>query len=144
MSDSTDRGQTADDPEFHLPKDHWPLPELSLTEPDRPHVHPAPNRFVEMQRSEKFARLRRSFRLFAFPTVVAVLAWYFLYVFLSTFAEGFMSIPAIGNLNIGMLIGLAQFPTTWFATWLYVWRADNVLDPLAAELREQIESEEIR
>lgn len=144
MSDNSTHDPVPDDPEFHLPKDHWPLPELSLAEPEHPHPHPAPTIFVQMQQSEKFIKLRRSFRLFAFPTVVAVLAWYFLYVLLSTFAEGFMSTPVFGNLNVGILIGLAQFPTTWFATWVYVWRADNILDPLAAELRDQIESEEIR
>ena len=128
-----------DDPEFHLPKDHWPLPELSLTEP--PHRHPDLRTFSDVQRSPEYRKLRRSFTTFAFPTVAAVLVWYFLYVLLSVFAEGFMSIPAIGNLNVGMLIGLAQFPTTWFATWLYVQRADNVLDPMAAELRNTIENE---
>ena len=130
---------TTEDPEFHLPKDHWPLPELSLTEP--PHRHPDPKTFTDIQRSPEYRKLRRSFTTFAFPTVIAVLVWYFLYVVLSVFAEGFMSIPAIGNLNVGLLIGLAQFPTTWFATWLYVQRADKVLDPMAAQLRTTIENE---
>lgn len=130
---------TIEEPEFHLPKDHWPLPELSLTEP--PHRHPDLVTFADVQRSAEYRKLRSSFTTFAFPTVAAVLAWYFLYVIGSVFAEGFMSIPAIGNLNIGMLIGLAQFPTTWFATWAYVRRADRVLDPMAAELRIKIEAE---
>ena len=130
---------TLEEPEFHLPKDHWPLPELSLT--GAPHRHPDLLTFADVQRSPEYLTLRRSFTTFAFPTVVAVLAWYFLYVIGSVFAEGFMSIPAIGHLNIGMLIGLAQFPTTWFATWLYVQRADHVLDPVAAELRTKIENE---
>lgn len=130
---------TIDEPEFHLPKDHWPLPELSLIE--KPHGHPDQKTFADVQGSPEYRKLRRSFTTFAFPTVIAVLAWYFLYVVGSVFAEDFMSIPAIGNLNVGMLIGLAQFPTTWFATWLYVQRADNVLDPMAAELRNTIENE---
>lgn len=60
---------------------------------------------------------------------------------LSLFAVKFMSLPAIGNLNVGMVIGLAQFPTTWFATWLYVRRASRVLDPMAAAVRATIEAE---
>ena len=52
-----------------------------------------------------------------------------------------MAQSALGNLALGMVIGLLQFPTTWFATWLYVRRADNVLDPMAAALRERIEAE---
>jgi len=130
---------TIDEPEFHLPKDHWPLPELSLTE--APHAQPDLVTFADVQRSPEYRRLRHSFMTFAFPTVAAVLAWYFLYVVLSVFAEDFMSIPVLGNLNLGMLIGLAQFPTTWFATWLYVQRAGKVFDPMAAELRTTIESE---
>ncbi|MGV8908625.1 MAG: DUF485 domain-containing protein [Propionicimonas sp.] len=130
---------TIEEPEFHLPKDHWPLPELSLTE--APHRHPDLLTFTDVQRSAEYRKLRRSFTTFAFPTVVAVLTWYFLYVALSVFAEGFMSIPAIGHLNIGMVIGLLQFPTTWFATWLYVRRADTALDPMAAQLRSTIENE---
>ena len=96
---------------------------------------------VAIQAAPDFQRLRSSFRGFAFPTVVAVLAWYLLFVLLSTFAEGFMGAPLLGNLTTGMVIGLLQFPTTWFATWLYVRRTDKVLDPMAAKLREQIESE---
>lgn len=125
-------------PEYHLPKDHWPLPALSTVEP---HAHPPVSAYTRMQQSERFQHLRTSFRGFAFPTVIAVLAWYFLYVLLSTFAEGFMGTHLLGNLTTGMVIGLLQFPTTWFATWLYLRRTDKVLDPLAKELREQIEAE---
>ncbi len=126
------------DPEYHLPKDHWPLPALSTVQP---HAHPPVSAYVAIQAAPDFQRLRSSFRGFAFPTVVAVLAWYLLFVLLSTFAEGFMGAPLLGNLTTGMVIGLLQFPTTWFATWLYVRRTDKVLDPMAAKLREQIESE---
>ena len=130
---------TIEEPEFHLPKDHWPLPELSLTE--APHRHPDLLTFTDVQHSPEYRKLRRSFTTFAFPTVVAVLTWYFLYVVLSVFAEGFMSIPAIGHLNIGMVIGLLQFPTTWFATWLYLRHANRKLDPIAATLRVRLEGE---
>lgn len=126
------------EPEYHLPKDHWPLPELSTIEA---HPHPSLSAYKNMQQSPEFGKLRSSFRSFAFPTVVAVLAWYFLYVLLSTFAEGFMGAPMLGSLTTGMVIGLLQFPTTWFATWLYVQRTNKVLDPLAKQLRDQIEAE---
>lgn len=128
-----------DDPELHLPKDHWPLPRLSQPEPTHP--HPTAKSFAEVKASPAYQKLRRSFVTFAFPTVAAVLVWYFLYVLLSLFAVKFMSLPAIGNLNVGMVIGLAQFPTTWFATWLYVRRASRVLDPMAASVRATIEAE---
>lgn len=128
-----------DDPELHLPKDHWPLPELS--QPRQTHPHPTATSFVDVKASAPYQKLRRSFVTFAFPTVAAVLVWYFLYVLLSLYAVKLMSTPAIGNLNVGMVIGLAQFPTTWFATWLYVRRASRVLDPMAASVRATIEGE---
>lgn len=134
-----DQSGIVEDTEFHLPEHHSPLPELSHVGGEHP--HPDAALFLRVQSSPAFVRLRRTFRTFAFPTVAAVLVWYFLYVLLSTFAEELMSIRVIGNLNIGILFGLAQFPTTWFATWLYVWRADRVIDPLAAELRAEIEAE---
>lgn len=133
--------QQLPDAEAHLPSSHWPLPELSTVGPEHP--HPAPLTFIDIQKTDEFTKLRSSFRNFAFPTVVAVLVWYFLYVLASVFAEGFMSTRVFGltNMNLGMVFGLIQFPTTWFATWLYVRRANKVLDPQAAALREKIEKE---
>ncbi len=128
------------DPEFHLPKDHWPLPELSTLEE---HPHPSLNRYVATRDGDEFQRLRSLFRNFAFPTVAAVVVWYFIYVLASTYATGLMSTPVLGALNLGMIIGLAQFPTTWFATWLYLRHANNRLDPIAASLRSRLEGEEV-
>jgi uncharacterized membrane protein (DUF485 family) len=128
----------SEDPEYHLPKDHWPLPELTTLEQ---HPHPSLNRYVATRDAAEFQKLRALFRNFAFPTVAAVVVWYFIYVLASTYAVELMSTPAFGALNVGMVIGLAQFPTTWFATWLYLRHANRRLDPLAASLRAQLEGE---
>lgn len=127
-----------EEPEYHLPRDHWPLPELSVLDE---HPHPSPNRYVTTRDAAEFQKLRGLFRNFAFPTVAAVVVWYFLYVLASTYAIDFMSAPAIGALNVGMIIGLLQFPTTWIATWLYLRHADRKLDPIAASLRSQLEGQ---
>jgi uncharacterized membrane protein (DUF485 family) len=132
-------GPTEDSPEFHLPKDHWPLPELSSTED---HPHPPVNRYVAMRDSDEYQKLRKTFRNFAFPVVTAVLVWYFAYVLLSIYATGFMSSPGWAGINVGLWLSLAQFPTTWFATWLYVRTADKKLDPMAEAIRVQLEAEE--
>lgn len=125
------------DPEAHLPPHHAPLPELT-GEPALP-VDPAA--YQRVQSSAEFVQLRRNFRRFAFPMTVVFLVWYFGYVVLSTFAEGFMSIKVIGVLNIGLLMGLAQFASTFLITWLYVRHANRKLDPLAAKLRAELEGE---
>lgn len=127
-------------PEFHLPAQHWPLPELSTVEP---HRHPEANRYVQTRDAEDFQKLRKTFRSFAFPTVIAVLVWYFVYVIASTYATGFMGAKAVGNLTIGMVIGLLQFPTTWLTTWFYVRYMNAKLDPLAASIRSELEAEEV-
>ncbi|MGY1704126.1 DUF485 domain-containing protein [Geodermatophilus sp. SYSU D00697] len=98
-----------------------------------------PEEYEEAQASPEFAELRRRFRRFAFPMTVAFLAWYLLYVLLSTYAPDLMSTPVFGNVNLGILLGLAQFVTTFVITHLYVAHADRRTDPIADEMRERLE-----
>ncbi|MGO1317806.1 MAG: DUF485 domain-containing protein [Cellulomonadaceae bacterium] len=100
----------------------------------------SPEVFVAAQESEDFVRLRKRFRAFAFPMTAAFLIWYFSYVLLSTYAGDFMSTPLIGMLNVGLVMGLGQFLTTFLITWAYVRHANRNLDPVAAHLREELEA----
>src|SRR3954447_10603874 len=70
---------------------------------------------------------------------VAFLAWYLLYVLLSTYAPDFMATPVFGNVNLGLLLGLAQFVTTFVITHLYVAHAGKRTDPIADEMRDRLE-----
>ncbi len=124
-----------DDPERHLPSHHNPLPELSGG--DGSQIAQAD--FERVQQSEEFSTLRSNFRSFAFPMTAAFIIWYFLYVLLSTYAHDFMSTPLFGYLNLGLTMGLLQFVTTFGITWLYVRHANRNLDPLAAQLRDDLE-----
>ena len=56
---------------------------------------------------------------------VAFFAWYLLYVLLSTYAPDFMATEVFGNVNLGLLLGLAQFVTTFVITHLYVAHANR-------------------
>lgn len=96
-----------------------------------------------MQASPEFQELRRRFRTFAFPMTGAFLAWYLLYVLLSTYAVDFMSTPVWGNVNVGLLLGLGQFVSTFLITWLYVRHANRSLDPAADRIRDEMERGEI-
>jgi uncharacterized membrane protein (DUF485 family) len=69
----------------------------------------------------------------------AFLAWYLLYVLLSTYAHDFMAAEVFGNVNVGILLGLAQFVTTFVITHLYVAHANKRTDPIADEMRERLE-----
>ena len=60
---------------------------------------------------------------------------------LSTYAEGLMSTPVLGNLNLGILLGLSQFLMTFLITWLYIRHANKSLDPISTRLRDQLEGD---
>ena len=55
------------------------------------------------------------------------------------FAPTWMAQPVWGNVNRGIVFGLLQFVSTGLITWLYVRHANKKLDPLATEIREELE-----
>lgn len=93
----------------------------------------------QVQASTEFAQLRSRFRKFVFPLTGLFLAWYFLYVILAAFAPSFMSTKLVGNINIGLVIGLGQFVSTFAIATLYAHWADRRFDPAATELRARVE-----
>src|SRR2546423_2452467 len=102
-------------------------------------VQPRPESYVTVQESADFGALRRAVRGFVFPTTVPFLLWYALYVILSAYARGFMSINVIGNINIALILGLLQFLSTFLIAWAYTRWADRRFDPPAPQIPEAIE-----
>ncbi len=101
-----------------------------------------PEEYREAQASPEFQELKKRFRAFAFPMTVAFLAWYLLYVLLSTYAPDFMGRPVFGNVSVGILFGLLQFVSTFAITHIYVAHANKRTDPIADEMRERLEAHE--
>ena len=101
-----------------------------------------PEEYRAAQNSPEFMELKRRFRRFAFPMTFAFFAWYLLYVLLSTYAPDFMATEVFGNVNLGILLGLAQFVTTFAITHLYVAHANRNTDPIADEMRDRLERHE--
>lgn len=97
-------------------------------------------RSMEVQASADFEHLRRTFRRWVFPMTAAFLAWYFLYVLMSTYAHDFMSRSVIGNVHVGLVFGLLQFASTFAVTIAYARWADSKLDAERERLREIVES----
>lgn len=97
--------------------------------------------FIDVQESEEFKDLRKSHRSFVLPVALGFLLWYFAYVLLAAYAHDFMSIKVAGSINIGLVMGLAQFVTTFGITTWYVHYANNKLDPKAATIRTRLESQ---
>ena len=100
---------------------------------------PTGQQFLAAQASPEFQELRTRLRRFVFPMTAFFLVWYGLYVLLGAFAHEFMATKVFGNINVGLLIGLGQFLTTFLITGLYVRFANRELDPRAAAIREQLE-----
>ncbi|GAP50493.1 DUF485 domain-containing protein [Streptomyces azureus] len=103
------------------------------------HKLPSPEEFTEVQESAEFGELRRSYRSFAFPLTVAFIAWYLLYVLLSNYAGGFMGTKLFGNINVALILGVAQFVTTFLIAWWYSKHAAANLDPKAEAIKSRME-----
>ena len=98
--------------------------------------------FEQVQSTERFQELRQRHRSFVFPMALAFLLWYFAYVLLADYAAGFMSTKVWGNINVGLILGLLQFVSTFAITGWYVSYSNRRLDPIAAEIRNEIEGHE--
>ena len=107
--------------------------------PAAPEVAVSGERFIAVQASPEFQELRNRLRRFVFPMTAVFLIWYFAYVMLGAFAHDFMATKVWGNINIGILIGLGQFVTTFVITFIYVRFANRELDPRAKAIRDELE-----
>ncbi len=94
--------------------------------------------YLAVQSSAEFADLRRRFRRFVFPMTALFLAWYFIYVLLSTYSPDFMSHRVTGNITVGLVLGLLQFASTFTITMLYARWADRSFDAAADELAARV------
>ena len=98
----------------------------------------ASSSYRQVQESEDFKDLRRRFRGFVFPCTIFFLVWYFAYVILADYFPEFMSIKVFANINVGLILGLLQFVTTFGITIAYVRWADKVFDPRAEAIRDRL------
>ncbi|MGW2837643.1 DUF485 domain-containing protein [Streptomyces sp. NPDC001493] len=115
-----------------------PPPEHST---DTGRDQPTTEAYLEVQESAEFAELRRSHRSFAFPLTVAFVTWYLVYVLLCNYAGDFMGTKVAGNINVALVLGLAQFATTFLIAWFYSRHAATKLDPKAAAIKSRMEAD---
>lgn len=101
-------------------------------------IPPSGSQYLAVQASPEFQDLRRALRRFVFPTTIFFLIWYASYVLLGAFANDFMATKVWGNINVGLLLGLGQFLTTFLITGLYIRFANRELDPRAAAIRAEM------
>lgn len=101
---------------------------------------PSAEEFIAAQHSAEFQELRSKQRSFTFPLTVFFLVWFLVYVVLAMYAPSFMAIKVWGNINVGIVMGFAQFVTTFVITWAYVKFANKNLEPRSQAIREALES----
>jgi uncharacterized membrane protein (DUF485 family) len=102
---------------------------------------PAEPDWEEVQSTAEFQGLRRTLRNFVFPMTALFLVWYLLYVILADYAHAFMAYKLLGNINVGLVLGLLQFVSTFVITGLYVRFANRKLDPVADKIRDEVEGD---
>lgn len=114
-----------------------------MAQRDLPHREISGDEYVATLATPEFQELRSKLRRFVFPMSAAFLIWYATYVLLGAFATDFMAIRVWGNVNVGLLIGLGQFVTTFLITGLYVRFANKEIDPRAEAIRAELEDAEM-
>lgn len=109
----------------------------TFADPDVPSYVDADGKpdFEAIQASEDFRLLRRRLVLFVFPMSAAFLCSYMTFVLLSAYAHDFVSRRVFGVVNMGILVGLAQFVTTIAITLGYAQYAKRKLDPQVQVIR---------
>jgi uncharacterized membrane protein (DUF485 family) len=94
-----------------------------------------------VQAGPEFTELRRRLRGRVFPMTALFLLWYLAYVLLASYAREFMATPVADGITVGLLVGLAQFASTFALTAAYVRFARRRIDPLAARIRADLREE---
>lgn len=109
-----------------------------MSTPDLRHT-PTAEEFIAAQQSAEFQELRKKRRGFTFPVTIAALLWFVLYILLAMFAPDLYAHKVWGNINLGIVIGLLQFLTTFLITYVYVKFADRELEPRTEDIRHRLE-----
>ena len=95
--------------------------------------------YLAVQAGPEFQELRSRLRRFVFPMSALFLIWYAVYVMLGAFAHDFMATKVWGDINVGIIVGLGQFVSTFIITAIYVRFANRELDPRAKAIRDELE-----
>ena len=112
-----------------------------MTATERPSPSEARD-WEEIASRPEFQVLRHRLRSFVFPMTGLFLAWYLLYVLLSNYAGDFMGTKLFGNINVALVLGLAQFLTTFLIAWWYSRVAAAKFDPKAEAIKSRMEGGE--
>ena len=83
--------------------------------------------------SPEFRELIAARRRFVVPATIFFLSWYIGFILLAGYAQDFMGSSVYQGLTVGYCLALTQFVMVGVLGVLYLRRANNVYDPLAAK-----------
>jgi uncharacterized membrane protein (DUF485 family) len=89
--------------------------------------------WIAAERSPEFRELIARKRRFVVPATIFFLGWYLGFIALAGYAPDFMGESIYQGFTVGYALALSQFVMTWVLGWMYVRRADNEFDDLAAK-----------
>ncbi|MFD9322504.1 DUF485 domain-containing protein [Streptomyces sp. NPDC060053] len=103
---------------------------------DEPHRHD-PHRHESHRHGADLAALRSAYRRLRRTATLAALGSFVVYVVLSCYAPGLMGATIVGELSLGMALGVFQLVVTFVAVFWYGRGAQRSVDPLARAVRER-------
>lgn len=83
--------------------------------------------------SPEFNELITARRRFVVPATIFFLSWYIGFILLAGYAVDFMGSSVYEGLTVGYCLALTQFLMVGVLGIMYIKRANNVYDPLAAK-----------
>ncbi|CCI83071.1 DUF485 domain-containing protein [Corynebacterium otitidis] len=104
-------------------------------------VSPPAVDYVAIQHSPEFRRLRSTIKSFTFPVTALGLVWFYGYSILAIYRPDLYAVSVFGYVNVGIVLGLAQFATTFLITWAYMRFANRRVEPQQAAIRAQVAGE---
>lgn len=94
--------------------------------------------FIAIAASPEFQELRRRMRRFVFSMSALFFAWYMVYVITAAYLPEFMAIRLVGEINVGLVMGVGQFVSTILITMAYLRFARRQTDPRVRRIRSAI------
>ena len=85
------------------------------------------------EQSPEFRDLIAARRRFVVPGTIFFLSWYFGFILLAGYAKDFMASAVYEGRTVGYCLALTQFVMVAVLGLMYLKRAQNVYDPLAAK-----------
>ncbi len=85
------------------------------------------------EQSPEFRELIAARRRFVVPATIFFLSWYFGFILLAGYAADFMGSSVYEGLTVGYCLALTQFVMVGVLGLMYLHRARDVYDPLAAK-----------